>query len=113
MLISVSYDNQDDGAQLATLHEADLVLVGVSRTSKTALCTYLMHHGLKVANVPLVPTSPPPKARPRTEDPSVPSSYVHIQAPMYTTPVHVEPSPVSLWPREPKKPQHPPARRRC
>jgi len=62
MVAAVEYTiRQDDGAQLSTLHEADLVLVGVSRTSKTALCTYLMHHGLKVANVPLVPTAPPPK----------------------------------------------------
>ncbi|XP_002972853.2 probable pyruvate, phosphate dikinase regulatory protein, chloroplastic [Selaginella moellendorffii] len=45
---------QDDGALPQNLHKADLVLVGVSRTSKTPLSTYLAQMGYKVANVPLV-----------------------------------------------------------
>ena len=44
----------DDGAEPRNLPKADLVLVGISRTSKTPLSTYLAQKGLKVANVPLV-----------------------------------------------------------
>jgi [pyruvate, water dikinase]-phosphate phosphotransferase / [pyruvate, water dikinase] kinase len=45
----------DDGANTDNLHRADIILVGVSRTSKTPLSIYLSHRGWKVANVPLVP----------------------------------------------------------
>jgi len=45
----------DDGQQTAHLKEADVVLVGVSRTSKTPTCVYLGNRGVKAANVPLVP----------------------------------------------------------
>ncbi|MCA9504267.1 MAG: kinase/pyrophosphorylase [Myxococcales bacterium] len=51
----------DDGANLRTLHEADIVLTGVSRTSKTPLSMYLAQRGYKVGNVPLVPGLDPPK----------------------------------------------------
>ena len=51
----------DDGANLHTLHEADLVLTGVSRTSKTPLSMYLAQRGYKTGNVPLVPGIDPPK----------------------------------------------------
>lgn len=44
----------DDGQTLSHLNEADVVLVGVSRTSKTPLSIYLSCRGWKVANVPLV-----------------------------------------------------------
>lgn len=44
----------DDGKEPRNLRKADLVLVGVSRTSKTPLSTYLAGRGLRVANVPLV-----------------------------------------------------------
>jgi regulator of PEP synthase PpsR (kinase-PPPase family) len=44
----------DDGKEPRNLKKADLVLVGVSRTSKTPLSTYLANRGVKVANVPLV-----------------------------------------------------------
>ena len=50
----------DDGKEPRNLHKADLVLVGVSRTSKTPLSTYLAGRGLKVANVPLVLGVEPP-----------------------------------------------------
>jgi len=50
----------DDGADPRNLPKADLVLVGISRTSKTPLSTYLAQKGLKVANVPLVLGVPPP-----------------------------------------------------
>jgi len=51
----------DDGQGLATLAEADVVLVGVSRSSKTPTSIYLANKSLKVANVPLVPGVPPPE----------------------------------------------------
>jgi regulator of PEP synthase PpsR (kinase-PPPase family) len=51
----------DDGASLHTLHHADLVLVGVSRTSKTPLSMYLAQRGYKTGNVPIVPNIPVPK----------------------------------------------------
>ncbi|MFD1677818.1 pyruvate, water dikinase regulatory protein [Alicyclobacillus fodiniaquatilis] len=51
----------DDGKDVRGLMEADVILVGVSRTSKTPLSMYLAHKALKIANVPLVPESIPPK----------------------------------------------------
>lgn len=51
----------DDGQSLWSLPEADIVLCGVSRTSKTPTCVYLANRGLKAANVPFVPNQPPPK----------------------------------------------------
>lgn len=50
----------DDGRDPRGLLRADIVLIGVSRTSKTPLSMYLAHKGLKVANVPLVPEVEPP-----------------------------------------------------
>ncbi len=44
----------DDGLAHDNLEEADVVLVGVSRTSKTPTCVYLAHRGIKAANVPIV-----------------------------------------------------------
>lgn len=51
----------DDGQSPANLRRAEIVLVGLSRTSKTPLSMYLAHKGYRVANVPLVPDIPPPK----------------------------------------------------
>ena len=48
----------DDGQSLHNLENADVVLLGVSRTSKTPTCFYLANRGVKAANVPLVPGSP-------------------------------------------------------
>ena len=53
--------HHDDGANARTLYDADLVLTGVSRTSKTPLCMYLAQRGYKVGNVPLVPSIDPPR----------------------------------------------------
>lgn len=50
----------DDGKEPRMLKEADLILVGVSRTSKTPLSTYLAHKGFKVGNVPVVLDRPLP-----------------------------------------------------
>lgn len=51
----------DDGKEPRMLHQADIILVGVSRTSKTPLSTYLAHKGFKVGNVPIVLDRAPPK----------------------------------------------------
>ena len=53
--------HHDDGANVHTLYQADIVLTGVSRTSKTPLSMYLAQRGYKTGNVPLVPTIDPPK----------------------------------------------------
>ena len=50
----------DDGKNPLGLLKADIVIIGVSRTSKTPLSMYLAHKQLKVANVPLVPEIVPP-----------------------------------------------------
>lgn len=51
----------DDGRDPRGLLKADIVLVGISRTSKTPLSQFLAHKRLKVANVPLVPEVEPPE----------------------------------------------------
>ncbi|MCB6983143.1 kinase/pyrophosphorylase [Peptostreptococcus anaerobius] len=51
----------DDGKDPRGVLKADVVLVGISRTSKTPLSMYLANKQLKVANVPLVPEVPIPK----------------------------------------------------
>lgn len=48
----------DDGQFAEELDEADVVLVGVSRTSKTPTCVYLANRGIRAANVPIVPNMP-------------------------------------------------------
>lgn len=50
----------DDGRDPRGIKKADIVLMGVSRTSKTPLSMYLAHQRFKVANVPLVPEVSPP-----------------------------------------------------
>ncbi len=56
--------NHDDGANVHTLYDADIVLAGVSRTSKTPLCMYLAQRGYKTGNVPLIPGLDPPRELP-------------------------------------------------
>ncbi|SFA70529.1 hypothetical protein SAMN04488072_101129 [Lentibacillus halodurans] len=51
----------DDGRDPRGIARADIILVGVSRTSKTPLSQYLAHKRLKVANVPIVPEVDPPE----------------------------------------------------
>jgi [pyruvate, water dikinase]-phosphate phosphotransferase / [pyruvate, water dikinase] kinase len=45
----------DDGQSLETIDEAEVILVGASRTSKTPTCVYLAIRGVRAANIPLVP----------------------------------------------------------
>ncbi|MBT3932229.1 MAG: pyruvate, phosphate dikinase/phosphoenolpyruvate synthase regulator, partial [Rhodospirillaceae bacterium] len=51
----------DDGQSIHDLDKADVILVGVSRTSKSPTCIYLANRGLKAANVPFVPNVPLPE----------------------------------------------------
>ena len=52
----------DDGNLSENLDEADVLLLGVSRTSKTPTSIYLANRGIKTANIPLVPGVPLPPA---------------------------------------------------
>jgi len=52
--------NHDDGRNTESLYLADIVLVGISRTSKTPLSVFLSLHGYKVVNIPLIPETPLP-----------------------------------------------------
>ena len=46
---------QDDGHGFERLQEADVLVLGVSRTSKTPTCIYLAQRGIRAANIPLIP----------------------------------------------------------
>jgi regulator of PEP synthase PpsR (kinase-PPPase family) len=59
----------DDGQAQTGIAEADVCLVGVSRSSKTPTCFYLANRGIKAANIPLVPGLPDP---PGLDDPNCP-----------------------------------------
>ncbi len=50
----------DDGNLPHDLNEADVIILGVSRTSKTPTAIYLANRGLKTTNIPLIPGVPPP-----------------------------------------------------
>lgn len=50
----------DDGQIAENLMDADIIIVGVSRTSKTPTCIYLANRGLRAANIPIVPGCPLP-----------------------------------------------------
>lgn len=50
----------DDGHGEAKLADADVVILGVSRTSKTPTCVYLANRGIKAANIPIIPGRPLP-----------------------------------------------------
>ena len=52
----------DDGVGWEDWEQADIVLAGVSRSSKTPTSIYLANRGYKIANIPLVVESPPPEA---------------------------------------------------
>ena len=71
----------DDGRSLKGLREADVILVGVSRTSKTPTSIFLARRGIKVANIPLVPGV------------DVPDEHFQLKKPLY---VGLSASPVRL-----------------
>jgi regulator of PEP synthase PpsR (kinase-PPPase family) len=68
----------DDGQGTAGIAEADVCLVGVSRSSKTPTCFYLANRGIKAANVPIVPGAPLPR---EIENPPCPMVGLTIEAP--------------------------------
>ncbi|MDH5748910.1 MAG: kinase/pyrophosphorylase [Rhodospirillales bacterium] len=63
--------NHDDGQSISELDQADVVLLGVSRTSKTPTCIYLANRGIKAANIPIVPGSPLPQELMETNRPLI------------------------------------------
>ena len=52
--------SHDDGQSTSDLDQADVIILGVSRTSKTPTCIYLANRGIKAANIPIVPGFPLP-----------------------------------------------------
>lgn len=75
----------DDGKNLEGLQEADVVLVGVSRTSKTPTSVFLARRGIKSANIPLVPGVDVPREKFEIKGPlyvgltAAPDRLVHIR----------------------------------
>ena len=75
----------DDGKSLKGLNEADVILVGVSRTGKTPTSIFLARRGIKVANIPLVPGVDVPSEKLDLERPlyvgltAAPDRLVHIR----------------------------------
>ena len=61
----------DDGLASDDLEDADVVLVGVSRATKTPTCMYLASRGIKAANVPVVPGVPLPEGVTKAKSPLV------------------------------------------
>ena len=61
----------DDGLAADNLEDADVVLIGVSRATKTPTCMYLASRGIKAANVPLVPGVPLPDGAVKAKHPLV------------------------------------------
>jgi regulator of PEP synthase PpsR (kinase-PPPase family) len=61
----------DDGQHTEDIEDADVVLIGVSRTSKTPTSIYLANRGIKTLNIPLVPEVDPPAELEKTKKPLV------------------------------------------
>lgn len=61
----------DDGQNVHDIDRSDIVLVGVSRTSKTPTCLYLANRGIKSANVPYVPEVPLPQSLVEAKNPLI------------------------------------------
>ncbi|QJP15509.1 kinase/pyrophosphorylase [Starkeya sp. ORNL1] len=61
----------DDGQHTDGLEEADVVLLGISRSSKTPTSIYLANRGIKTANIPLVPNMPVPPGLPLLKRPLI------------------------------------------
>jgi len=70
--------SHDDGQGTAGIAEADVCLVGVSRSSKTPTCFYLANRGIKAANVPIVPGAALP---PELDNPPCPVVGLTIETP--------------------------------
>jgi [pyruvate, water dikinase]-phosphate phosphotransferase / [pyruvate, water dikinase] kinase len=63
--------SHDDGLAADNLEDADVILVGVSRATKTPTCMYLASRGIKAANVPVVPGVPLPDGVLKSKKPLV------------------------------------------
>jgi regulator of PEP synthase PpsR (kinase-PPPase family) len=61
----------DDGQSLESIDDAEVILTGASRTSKTPTCVYLAIRGIRAANVPLVPGVPAPSQLLRARRPLI------------------------------------------
>ena len=70
----------DDGKSFAELDKADIILVGISRTSKTPLSIFLSHKGWKVANIPLVLNTPLPEELSRVDQRKVVGLIIDIDS---------------------------------
>jgi hypothetical protein len=68
----------DDGIAPEDLNDADIVLVGVSRSSKTPTSIYLANRGYKTANIPLVPGVPPPEQLIKADRPLIVGLTTHL-----------------------------------
>lgn len=73
--------HHDDGQNMDGLDSADIILVGVSRTSKTPTCIYLANRGVRAGNIPLVP------------DVKIPEEFLTLANPLY---IGLTESPVRL-----------------
>jgi regulator of PEP synthase PpsR (kinase-PPPase family) len=63
--------SHDDGQNIDDLDKADVVLLGISRTSKTPTCIYLAQRGIRAANIPIVPNVPVPDQLRRLHGPLI------------------------------------------
>lgn len=63
--------HHDDGQQTWEIEKSDIILVGVSRTSKTPTCLYLANRGIKAANIPFVPDIELPEVLDQIEGPLI------------------------------------------
>lgn len=70
----------DDGMKMSSIHDSDIILTGVSRTSKTPTSMYLAHKGYRVANVPLIHGINPPEALLTAKQHDVPVIFLTIDA---------------------------------
>ncbi len=61
----------DDGQSPQTISDADIILIGISRTSKTPTSVYLANRGLRVANIPIVPNLPLPAPLHQMKKPTI------------------------------------------
>lgn len=61
----------DDGVLPPNIEEADVIIVGISRTSKTPTSIYLANRGIKTVNVPLLPGVPVPSALTKSKHPLI------------------------------------------
>lgn len=77
--------SHDDGQSAQDLNDADIIIVGVSRTTKTPTCIYLANRGIKAANIPYVPDCPLPPELMEADRPLIvgltkdPKQLVHIR----------------------------------